>query len=111
MNREVAGGWPHCLRIFLRHFLMGLPGLATSGVALALDGGDVMLHARFAASLADGDGHAKALDWKGASGLKPCFRHYNVYKKAIPWSSYAHIQRAARPLLNHVQMERPCRCK
>jgi hypothetical protein len=62
--------------------LMDLPGLSTSGIAIDLDGEPVLLYAKLAAVLADGDGHAKAFDWKGASSLKPCLRHYNVYKKA-----------------------------
>ena len=31
--------------------------------------------------LSDGDGLRMAFDWKGASGLKPCFVHWNVFGK------------------------------
>ena len=32
--------------------------------------------------ISDGDGLRSALDWKGASGLKPCYRHRNVVSKS-----------------------------
>ena len=56
-------------------------GLATGGVPLQLDSGSVMLFARLSSVLADGEGHMKAFDWKGASALKPCVKHTNVIKK------------------------------
>jgi len=81
VHLKIVGGWPNCLRLFLRHFLMGNPGLMTSGIAIRVGGENIFVHAKLAAILADGDGHAKAFDWKGATSLKPCLRHYNVYKK------------------------------
>jgi hypothetical protein len=40
-----------------------------------------LLFARLTNLLSDGDGLRMAFDWKGASSLKPCFKHYNVFKK------------------------------
>ncbi len=37
----------------------------TGGVALSIGGRPAMLYARVSCILADGDGHAKAFDWKG----------------------------------------------
>ena len=46
-----------------------------------MSGTPVILHAHLWSVLADGEGHMKAWDWVGASGLKPCVKHFNVYKK------------------------------
>ncbi len=79
---KVEGGWSCCLRAYLRAQLLDPAGLMTGGVALTLGGQPVMLYAKVGCILADGDGHMKAFDWKGASCLKPCLRHFNVFKKA-----------------------------
>lgn len=79
----IDGGWGHCLRRFLHLLLFGSQGLATSGVALTLQGAPHLLWARVAFVVADGDGHRMAWDWKGASGMHPCLRHYNVLAKAL----------------------------
>lgn len=81
---DVEGGWANCFRLYLRRQLLELPGLSSSGVAITVHGEQVLLHAKLFAVLSDGDGHQKAWDWKGASSLKPCLKHYNVYKKAEP---------------------------
>ena len=39
-----------------------------------------MLFTKLSHLLADGDGHRLAFEWKGASGLKCCLRHWNVLK-------------------------------
>ena len=49
---------------------------------MTLEGQPKLLFARLGIVLADGEGHMKAFDWKGAGALKPCLRHFNVYKKA-----------------------------
>ena len=49
---------------------------------MTLDGQPKLLFAKLGNVLADGEGHMMAFDWKGASALKPCLRHFNVYKKA-----------------------------
>lgn len=79
--REVVGGWSRMLRDYLRLQLTGASGLATAGVPVKLGGENVLIFARLTNLLADGEGFKIALDWKGASGMKPCFRHYNVLKK------------------------------
>ena len=78
---KVCGGWPHCFKLFLRLMLMGPLGLSTSGIVVNIHGEDVLLCGRLCAILGDGDGHA--FDWKGASSLKPCLRHFNVYRKVF----------------------------
>lgn len=70
-------------RVFLEHHLLDVCGLAAGGVCLMLEGRPTLLNASLTNVLADGDGHQKVWDWKGASALKPCMRHTNVLKKAV----------------------------
>ncbi len=69
------------LRIFLERLLVGPVGLQTVGLPLPIAGGYRMLFGGLSNLLSDGDGHRMGLDWKGASSLKPCFKHVNVFKK------------------------------
>ncbi len=78
---QVDGGWSSMLRIFLDKLLLGPSGFEVAGVPLPVDGRDQLLFARLTNLLSDGDGHRLALDWRGASGLKPCFKHWSVFKK------------------------------
>ena len=80
---EVRGGWSAMLRRFLNLALFSdASGLATAGVAITFESGEVhLLKARLGALLTDGDGFRLALQWRGAGSLKPCFRHCNVLKK------------------------------
>lgn len=78
---KVSGGWSYMLREFLHLQLASAQGLQTSGVALDLQGVPCLLYARLTHLLTDGDGFKQALQWKGASGIKPCMRHPNVFKK------------------------------
>ena len=80
---KVQGGWAHCFRLFLRAMLMGPVGFATSGVVVNIKGEDILMCGSVCAILADGDGHAKTFDWKGAGSTKPCLRHFNVYRKVL----------------------------
>ena len=80
-HRKVVGGWGSVLRKFLELQLLGVAGLSTGGVALSIGGSPIMLFAKLHGVLADGDGHMKAWDWKGASSFKPCIKHVNVLKK------------------------------
>ena len=80
---EVEGGWPHMFKLFLNSLLVGPTGLSTGGVAIDVNGRPTLVFAKLAAVLADGDGHMKCWDWKGAASLKPCFKHFNIFKKAI----------------------------
>ena len=77
----VQGGWSHCLRKFLERQLLGVFGLCTAGCPITVGGVEVMLFAKLSNLLSDGDGLRQAFDWRGASGMKPCFKHFNVYKK------------------------------
>ena len=69
------------LRLLLEQLLVADVGLATSGWCLSLAGPQRLLFAELSNLLTDGDGHRMALDWKGASSIKPCIKHYNVFKK------------------------------
>ncbi len=81
LTHSVVGGWSHFLKVYLQRQLAGPCGLSTAGVALVLSGQPVMLFARFTNLLSDGDGLKQALDWRGHSSLKPCFKHFNVFKR------------------------------
>ena len=78
---DVRGGWSVALRIFLERAMFGESGFATTGCPLIVRGSAVCIFARVVNILSDGDGLRMALDWHGASSLKPCFRHHNVLKK------------------------------
>ncbi len=70
------------LRLFLHQLLVGPSGMTSAGVPLDLGGATPFLlwaHVKFI--VADGDGLRQALQWKGASGLKPCFFHWIVLSK------------------------------
>ena len=69
------------LRAFLTTQLLGGAGLSTGGVPLKLRGESHILFARIHSILSDGDGLRQALQWSGAAGVKPCFRHPNVLKR------------------------------
>ncbi len=81
MIAKIRGGWSACLRAFLRILMLSADGLATGGVPLHIGGTHTMLYARVANLLSDGDGLRSALDWRGASSTKPCFRHCNIFAK------------------------------
>ena len=80
---------PRMLRLFLERFLIGQTGTSTVGVPLRIGGQQRILFARVTNLLSDGDGLRQCWDWKGASSLKTCFKHYNVFKKD---SDLAHRQ-------------------
>lgn len=78
--RQVDGGWSAMLRKFLNLFLFGDTGIAGSGTPIEIDGVVHVIWARVSNMLADGDGHRMALSWKGAAGIKPCIRHWNLVR-------------------------------
>ena len=78
---NVRGGWSAALCSFLERAMFGENGFATTGCPLIVRGSVVCIFARVVNILSDGDGLRMALDWRGASSLKPCFRHHNVLKK------------------------------
>ena len=80
---KVEGGWAGALRQFLHTLLLGPLGMATGGVPLEIGGSPIMLFAKVTNMLSDGDGLREAFDLNGASGLKPCLKHWNVWKMAL----------------------------
>ena len=80
---EVAGGWAHLARLYLEDQLAGNLGLATAGTAVEVGSQPVMVFATLSNVFADGDGHAKLWNSKGACALKPCVKHTNVLRKAV----------------------------
>lgn len=58
---------------------MGPSGVATAGLALDLGFAEpVNLYAEVSHLLADGEGLEFLLQWRGASSIKPCPRHWNI---------------------------------
>jgi hypothetical protein len=78
---KVDGGWSHMMRLFLERILFGESGLSTVGVPVLIGGQERILFAKLTNLLSDGDGLRMGWDWKGASSLKPCWKHFNVFKK------------------------------
>ena len=108
---DVQGGWSKALSVFLEHLLTGPLGFSTVGSAVELDNGPVVIYAKLAVLLTDGEGwyrvefnvaitrhsciakvhnngrarwphcRQKCYDWRGHGSLKPCFRHPNVFRK------------------------------
>lgn len=78
---DLAGGWPHAFREYLKLQLLGVQGLQTAGVPVVVDSQPVMVFARLTNVLTDGDGFRVTYDWRGHASLKPCLQHYNVLKK------------------------------
>ena len=70
------------LKRYLMHQLCGPEGITTVGVVVDVGSGPCLVFAKLSAMLTDGDGWRTALDWKGHASLKPCFRHWNVFRKA-----------------------------
>ena len=77
----VSGGFSCVLKMFLRLVLLGDEGISTAGVPLDIGNETTLLFARVHTVLSDGDGLRQALEWVGASGVKPCWRHWNVMKR------------------------------
>ena len=78
---KVPGGFSRMLAAVLEHTLLGPSGLTCVGWPLIIASSQRMLFGRLSNLLSDGDGHRQALDWKGANGIKACFKHVNVLKK------------------------------
>lgn len=80
--REIEGGWPHLLRLFLRLLLLGPSGTNAGGIAVELgDATPTLIFANLSNILSDGDGFRVAYDWKGHASTRPCLQHYNVLRK------------------------------
>jgi hypothetical protein len=80
-EKQVKGNWSAMFKAYLQLQLFGPCGLATSGVPLTMSSGEpLLLFAKLSNVLADGEGLAKTYEWKGASSMKPCLKHWNVLK-------------------------------
>ena len=77
--QQVRGKWSAILRAFLRLMLLGPEGLHSSGYPVMVGGSYQLLFAKVHTMLSDGDGLRQALEWLGASAMKLCFRHWNVF--------------------------------
>ena len=60
--------------------LLGEDGFAAAGCPIVISSRLVLIFAKLAALLSDGDGLRQSLDWHGASNLKPCTKHNSVFK-------------------------------
>ncbi len=69
------------LRLFVERILHGPSGMSTVGVPLLIGGQERILFAKLTNLLCDGDGHRMGWDWRGAASLKPCWKHFNVFRK------------------------------
>ena len=76
-----AGGWSRMLGMLLESVFIH-PGGFSHGVVVLLKGRPFTIYAKLHNIVSDGDGLRMAYCWKGASGLKPCLRHWNVLKKS-----------------------------
>jgi hypothetical protein len=80
---RIRGGWSACLAVFMRVLLLGPDGFATSGLPLMHGEQPVLLFGRVTNLLSDGDGLRSGYNWRGHGSFKPCFVHFNVFKKAL----------------------------
>jgi hypothetical protein len=69
------------LRLFVERILYGQSGMSTVGMPVLIGGQQRVLFAKLTNLLSDGDGLRMGWDWKGAGSLKPCWKHFNVFKK------------------------------
>ena len=81
LYNSVDGGWSYFLAIYLERQFFGANALQTAGIPLKLRGEWFLLKAKLVVLLSDGDGLRGALNWKGASSLRPCWCHWNVTKR------------------------------
>ncbi len=77
----MPGGWSFALGRLLRRMFFGTQGFATAGAPLLIHNTPLILFAELGVLISDGDGLRLACCWVGASGIKPCLRHWNVLKK------------------------------
>ena len=60
------------------YLLYSPSGFCTAGIAVKIGGESCIIYARLHCLIADGEGLAEGMQWKGASALKPCFECENV---------------------------------
>ena len=78
---DVLAGWSQALKLLLRRFLLHETGPRNGGIPFTVSGETFVLRATVTDIITDGDGHRQGLEWIGASGLKPCLLHCNVFGK------------------------------
>ena len=78
---QAQGGWSRMLRDLLRLSLGPPSGMQVAGIPMLVAGQHATIFSKLALLLSDGDGLRQALQWKGASSNKPCFRHWNVVRQ------------------------------
>ena len=84
---KVEGGWSALLRKLLDLMLFSESGLMVAGWPTCLHGQPYLVKGALATFMTDGEGFAKALQWRGAACIKPCFRHANVLKRGCVLSA------------------------
>jgi len=79
---DVVGGWSNVLKLVLMNTFRGTHGLQTVGIPIQEEGQvKAVIFAKMRWIFSDGDGLRAGLEWKGAAGMKPCFRCWNVLSK------------------------------
>lgn len=81
---EIPGGYSRVFAEYMRRHMLGTHGCSVVGVPLdctSVGGGVLCLWAVLTNVVADGEGFELGFEWKGASSLRPCIKHWNVLKK------------------------------
>jgi hypothetical protein len=78
---QTKGNWSRILASILRHMLLGTHGLSRTGVAFTYRNEHYVFFAKLSNLLSDGDGHRKAIAWRGPSSFRPAILHSNILKK------------------------------
>ena len=92
MAVSVEGGYSHMFRRFLRHMLLGSSSFTLAGVPIPLPGGrTVLLFAKLARILADGEGLAIFYEWRGAGSIRCCLRHFNVTTASLAQGGFVGV--------------------
>ena len=80
LNR-VDGGFSTVFTEFLKTVIRGVENLQEAGIAIQIGGVFHVIYGALRVVVADGDGLRDASNWKGASGLKLCWRHTKVLQR------------------------------
>ena len=79
VGMEMLGQYSRALTVIMQRMLAGPNGMFTTGLAMDLGfPHPVSLYAEVSPVLADGEGLEQWLQWRGASSIKPCPRHWNM---------------------------------
>ena len=81
VESDIPGGWSRVFADFLERCFFGRTGFLTAGVPICYGSDMFVLYADLGIIISDGDGLRKAFAWKGASSIRPCFKHDNCLKK------------------------------